>query len=164
MMEQKRTSSLLNDLKSHPDKSLLDHLKNVGEKSKESLGSKKLNLDEFIDFETLRDISYLIGVTHDFGKATDFFQKYINEKDEKVRGKLKNKPETHHAFLSSIFAYYVIREYLCKRTLINKNHYKYLPIICFLIVKRHHGNLDDAYNETLCSDNDRILLEDKLIK
>jgi len=27
-----------------------------------------------------------------------------------------------------------------------------------LIVKRHHGNLDDAYNETLCSDNDEDII------
>ncbi|PKP54595.1 MAG: CRISPR-associated helicase/endonuclease Cas3 [Candidatus Altiarchaeales archaeon HGW-Altiarchaeales-3] len=152
-MEQKKTSSLLNELKSHPDKSLFDHLENVGNLSKESLESKKLNLDEFVDFETLKDISYLIGVTHDFGKATNYFQEYMTEKDEKVKRKLKNKPETHHAFLSSLFTYHVIKNYLCKRNLINKKYYNYLPIICFLVVKKHHGNLGDAYNETLCGDN-----------
>ena len=130
-MEQKRTSSLLSDLKSHPDKSLADHLNNVGNRCKEILRIKNLNLDEFVDFETLQEISYLIGITHDFGKATAYFQKYINETDEATREKLKNKPETHHAFIASIFTYYVVKGHLDKKGLLEKGYYKYLPIISF---------------------------------
>ncbi|ODS41201.1 hypothetical protein BEH94_09680 [Candidatus Altiarchaeales archaeon WOR_SM1_SCG] len=139
--------SLSNDLKSHPDKTLFDHLKKVGNLSKEILESKKLNLDEFIDFETLKEVSYLIGITHDFGKATGFFQKYINAEDEK-REKLKNK-QTYHAFISSIFTYYVVKDYLNKKGLLREDYYKYLPIISFFVVKKHHGNLVNAEDEVL---------------
>ncbi|MDI6730323.1 MAG: CRISPR-associated helicase Cas3', partial [Candidatus Altarchaeum sp.] len=148
-MEQNKTSSLLNELKSHPDKSLFNHIENVGNLSKKILESKILNLDNFIDAETLKDISYLIGITHDFGKATKFFQEYIKEYDEKKKGKLKNKPETHHAFLSSLFTYYVVKEYVSRKNLVEKEFYKYFPIISFFVVKKHHGNLNNnASDET----------------
>lgn len=156
MVEKKNKSFLSNDIKSHPDKFLLDHLKNVGDLSKKILGSKKLSLEGFIDFEILKNISYLIGVTHDFGKSTRFFQEYINEEDEHKKEKLiKNKPETHHAFISSMFAYYIIREYLKEIIFLEKDYYKYLPIISFLVVKRHHGNLDNADDETYDINDDK---------
>ena len=154
-MEQKRTSSLLNDLKSHPDKSLADHLNNVGNRCKEILWSKHLNIDEFVDFETLLEILYLIGITHDFGKATTYFQRYITETDEVARKKQKNKPETHHAFISSIFTYYVVKGHLAKKGLLENEYYKYLPIIGFFVVKRHHGNLDNADDEIYSIDEEK---------
>jgi len=161
MIEQKKTLSLWNELKSHPDKSLFDHLKNVGDLSKKTIKSKKLNLSDFIDPEILEDISYLIGITHDFGKATESFQEYINEKDEKRKLALKNNSETHHAFLSSLFTYYVVSDYLFRKDLVEKEYYKYLPIISFLVVKRHHEDvdknvLDDIYD---CTADDEKLLE-----
>jgi len=161
-MEQEKILSLLNELKSHPDKLLFDHLKNVGNLSKIILESKKLNIDKFIDSEILKDIIYLIGITHDFGKATKFFQKYITEEDEKIKFKLKNKQETHHAFLSSLFTYYVIKDYLSGKGLIEKEYLKYLPIISFLVVKRHHGNLDNAKDETYFDDNDEEIIKKQI--
>jgi CRISPR-associated endonuclease/helicase Cas3 len=144
-----KTSFLLNDLKSHPNRLLKDHLFNVGKCCKDILSSKKLNMEKYIDFDTLQDVAYLIGATHDFGKATSYFQDYISEKDEKKRAKLKNKPETHHGFVSSIFTYYTIREYLQTKNLVDKKYYEYLPIIGFLVVKRHHGNLHNADDEVV---------------
>ena len=163
MMEQKKILSLLNDIKSHPDKTLFDHLKNVGEKSKEILGTKKLGIDEFIDFRTLKNISFLIGITHDFGKATEFFQRYINEKDGLERRKLKNRDETHHAFLSALFAYYVVKEELSKKGLIEKKYYEYLPLIAFLVVKRHHGDLDNVDDELYDFDEEKLEVVEKQI-
>ncbi|MCK4643614.1 CRISPR-associated helicase Cas3' [bacterium] len=162
-MEKKKTLFLLNDLKSHPDKSLFTHLKNVGDLSKKIVKSKKLNLDEFINSETLQEISYLIGITHDFGKSTKYFQQYITEKDEVERVKLKNRPETHHAFLSSIFTYYTVKDYLSRKDLDEKEYYKYLPILSFLVVKRHHGNLDNAKDETYAFDDNEYKIFEKQI-
>ena len=161
-MEQVKTSFLLNDLKSHPNRLLKDHLFNVGKCCKDILSSKKLNIEEYIDSATLQDVAYLIGVTHDFGKATSYFQDYISEKDEKKRAKLKNKPETHHGFVSSIFTYYAIREYLQTKNLVNKKYYEYLPIIGFLVVKRHHGNLHNANDEVIFDEKDDEILEKQI--
>jgi len=154
-----KTSFLLNDLKSHPNRLLKDHLFNVGKCCKETLSSKKLNIEKYTKFNILQDIAYLIGVSHDFGKATSYFQGYINEADETKRAKLKNKPETHHGFVSSIFAYYVIKEYLSTKNLLDKKYYEYLPAIGFLVVKRHHGNLHNVDNEIIIDfdEEDEIL-------
>jgi len=152
-----KTSFLLNNLKSHPDKLLKDHLSNVGTCCKETLSSKKLNIEKYVDFNTLQDIAYLIGVSHDFGKATSYFQNYISEKDKTKRAKLKNKPETHHGVISSIFTYYATRKYLRARNLLGTKYYEYLPIISFLIVKRHHGNLHNADDEVIDFKDDEIL-------
>lgn len=161
IMEQEITSSLLNELKSHPDKSLFNHLENVGNLSKRILESKKLNLDNFVDFETIRYISYSVGITHDFGKATNFFQEYLNEEDETKKLKLKNKPETHHSFLSAIYTYYIVKRYLSKRNLESKAYYSYLPFISFLVVKRHHGNIDNAYDEVYDFDEEKFEVIEK---
>ncbi|MFZ2455945.1 MAG: CRISPR-associated helicase Cas3' [Candidatus Altiarchaeia archaeon] len=147
-MEPERISSLLNEPKSHPDKLLRVHLGNVGSLAQAIFSSKKLNLDKYVPHKTLSDVLYLIGITHDFGKGTVFFQEYINEKDDVRRNKLKNKPTTHHGFISSIFTYYSVKRYLEANNLLDKDYCKYLPIISFLAVKRHHGNLHNANDET----------------
>jgi len=157
-----KTSFLLSDLKSHPNRLLEDHLSNVGNYCNETLSSKKLNIEKYIDFDTLKDVAYLIGVSHDFGKATSYFQDYISEKDESTRAKLKNKPETHHGFVSSIFTYYVIRDYLLTKNLLGEKYYEYLPMISFLVVKRHHGNLHDASDEVIFDEKDDEFLEKQI--
>ncbi|CAD7774240.1 hypothetical protein FHEFKHOI_01532 [Candidatus Methanoperedenaceae archaeon GB50] len=159
-LEHRKISSSSNELKSHPDKHLMEHLSNVGALCKEIISSKKLSMDEYVDFDVLQDVAYLVGISHDFGKATSFFQKYINETDELKRIKLKNKPETYHGFLSSLFTYYVVKEYFSSKNLQERRYLKYLPIICFLIVKRHHGNLHDALDETSdFGEADKAILE-----
>jgi CRISPR-associated endonuclease/helicase Cas3 len=130
-------------LKSHPDKRLVDHLRRVGKLSRDTVKDKSLNID---DKDLLTDAAYLIGVTHDLGKATTFFQEYIIETDEKKKKSLKSKDNTHHGLLSAFFTYAVIKEYLIQSG--RKGELAdYLPILSFLAVKRHHGNLMNAMNE-----------------
>ncbi|NQT67603.1 MAG: CRISPR-associated helicase Cas3' [Actinobacteria bacterium] len=148
-MGGERILSLLIKLKSHPDKLLYEHLQKVGDLCQRNLSLKKLNINECVDFNVLRDISYLIGVTHDFGKSTSYFQNYLQEENEIKKIKLKNNLETHHGFISALFAYYVVKEYLSKGNFINKEYYKYLPVISFLVVKKHHGNLNNALDEVI---------------
>jgi len=138
-------------LKSHPDKRLLDHLRQVGELSRKTVEDTSLNIDEK---DLLNDAAYLIGITHDMGKATDFFQKYIKEKDEKKKKSLKAKDTTHHGLLSAFFTYAVMKEYL-NQTKRNGGLAEYLPILSFLAVKRHHGNLLNAMDEIKDTDVDK---------
>jgi CRISPR-associated endonuclease/helicase Cas3 len=130
-------------LKSHPDKLLVDHLRKVGQLSRRTIKDKSLNIDEK---DLLIDVAYLMGVTHDLGKATSFFQEYIIEKDEKKKRSLKAKENTHHGLLSAFFTYAVIREYL-SQSKIKGGLSDYMPILSFLAVKRHHGNLMNAMDE-----------------
>ena len=131
-------------LLSHPDKFLIDHLTNVGVMASKTVADKSLNMAEA---GLLRDMAYIMGITHDFGKATKFFQKYIVEKDERRRRSLKAMETTHHGLLSALFTYSVVKEYLKQSGTIG-DLVEYLPVISFLAVKRHHGNLSNATNET----------------
>ncbi len=148
-------------LKSHPDsqdgriRTLVDHLRRVGQLSRKTVTEKSLNID---DKDLLTDAAYLIGVTHDLGKATKFFQEYIVEKDEKKKKSLKAKDNTHHGLLSAFFTYSVIKEYL-RQSGKEGGLSDYLPILSFLVVKRHHGNLMNAMDELseVNAENEKIL-------
>jgi len=143
------------NLKSHPDKRLVDHLRRVGRLAKKTVAEKSLNID---DAEVLEDAAYLIGITHDLGKATRFFQEYIDEKDEGKKRSLKARDVTHHGLLSAFITYAVMRDYL-RQTGRSGELADYLPILSFLAVKRHHGNLLNAMDEIkdIDADKDRIL-------
>ena len=115
------------ELKSHPNKFLEDHLKNVANFSKSSFNS--LN---FENNELFAEISYIIGLSHDFAKSTSFFQNYI------ITG--KNNENKSHGFLSAIFAYFTVDHYLKEN---NITFDKNLAIIAYIVVLCHHGNLKD---------------------
>jgi len=138
------------NLYSHPDKLLEEHLSNVGRLSRETLSLKEMDLSDLqLKKDVLVDLSYLIGVCHDFGKATEYFQNYIKEIDEKKRMQMRGRPETKHGLLSAIFTYFALHEYLKDRKSLNESSLDILLVIGYLIVKRHHGNLKDARYEVL---------------
>ena len=116
------------NLYSHPDKKLEDHLENVANFSKESFNSLFFEFNDFFS-----EISFLIGLSHDFAKSTSFFQNYLLT---------KNKNEnTPHSFLSAIFSYYVVNNYL------TKNQIEFdidLSIISYIVVLFHHSNLKNV--------------------
>lgn len=130
-------------LKSHPDKLLKTHLQNVGTLCRQTISEKVLNMD---DSDLLMDAAYIIGVTHDLAKGTSFFQEYITEKDEMKKKSLKARDNTHHGLLSAFFTYAVMKDYLSQSGR-SGGLAEYLPIISFLAVKRHHGNLSNALDE-----------------
>jgi CRISPR-associated endonuclease/helicase Cas3 len=116
---------------SHPNKKLEEHLLNVGNLSKQIFTD--LN---FKNHDLFAEISFLIGISHDFAKATSFFQKHLFEgfKSEKTR----------HGFLSAVFGYYVIKNFLIEKKIMNNNNdnnNSYFKAISYLIILRHHGNL-----------------------
>lgn len=148
------------ELRSHPDKSLLKHLEEVSGFSRKTISGKKLNFTS-IDSQTIEQISFIIGAGHDFGKSTSFFQEYINEKtDDRQKALLKNKPVTKHGKISAVFTYFLLKEFLKDR----KDVRWYLPILGYLIVKRHHGNLRNPVSELVDFDEDDIEVLNEQIK
>lgn len=113
------------ELMSHPNKYLEDHLENVARFSKYFFNSL-----EFENKELFSEISYLIGLGHDFAKSTSFFQNYL----------LNNVKSgyTPHSFLSAIFTYYIVDDYLKNK---NITFEKNLQIISYIVVLHHHGNI-----------------------
>lgn len=112
-------------LKSHPNKFLEDHLKNVANFSKSSIFSLA-----FENNKLFGEIAFIIGLSHDFAKSTSFFQEYIQTETSN-----ENKS---HSFLSAIFTYYAVKKYLNSNNIVYE---KNLAIIAYIVVLHHHGNI-----------------------
>jgi CRISPR-associated endonuclease/helicase Cas3 len=112
---------------SHKEILLKDHLKNVGNCAKSFI--EKLNLK----YKDLSEIGCIIGKSHDLGKYTSYFQQHLNGEN------IGNK--AHHSLLSAIFGAYIIKNYLETHTDINIPHKNFLPLISYLIIYKHHGDL-----------------------
>ncbi|MGC1123053.1 MAG: CRISPR-associated endonuclease Cas3'' [Candidatus Methanofastidiosia archaeon] len=119
-------------LLSHPDKPLIDHLQNVGNMAKEMVNSKEIdNRDVF------SEVAYLIGISHDFGKATIYFQKWLNEEERTKYAR--------HSFLSALFGYFLVRHHLKRKNQLER--FWYLPGIAWLVIEKHHTNIRNLWNE-----------------
>lgn len=136
------------NFKARPGQLLIDHLKSTANSCSE-IGKLKLTNASGVSAEFYANIAYLIGYTHDLGKATKYFQDYVNEKEKVKQERLRNKDETRHSLLSSLFTYRVIAEYIEQKGFKKHSTYKHLPILSFLIVKRHHGNPKNLKDEII---------------
>lgn len=130
---------------SHPDKLLKDHLQNVYQ-----IGDKKLKevdppekIYKNIDI-SLNKFNAIILLTHDFAKATSFFQRKlylaVNKPDSREYQKLLNDSRTNHGRLSAFYTYFILSE-------LSSN--PIVPILGLMIVNRHHGNLKNAKDNFL---------------
>ncbi len=148
-----------NNLYSHPDKLLLNHLEDVGKLCKLTILEKRINFPN-IDDKKLKNIASILGKCHDFGKSTKFFQEYLGEIDIEIKMILKNKPQTNHGIFSAVFTYFVTKQYLRNEN-IEDDKFQYIPIFGYLIVKRHHGNLKNPNAEIVDLDEEQkdVILE-----
>ena len=137
------SSSLCDEVWSHPDKTLRDHLVKVAEIAKHSANAIPLNL---LAGSIISEVSNIIGLYHDIGKATIFFQSYLKESDPDQKAKLKNKPETNHSLISAVATYFAVEELLKDKNFDNE-FTSFLPIASFLAVRRHHTNLQSAVED-----------------
>lgn len=96
------------------DQLLVDHLLGV---QKIAVETSKYN---GISDEEIINVINIVTLCHDFGKASSYFQDYLNNK---YNGELKQ-----HGEISAYFTYYMLPE-----------EWKLIGFIC---VKRHHGNID----------------------
>ncbi len=131
-------------LKSHPDRLLKEHLKNVGRLSRKILISKTVdNKDIFAE------IAYLIGITHDFGKSTTYFQNWLEN--------MEDSQYARHSFLSSLIGYFLVKEFLLNVKKLSE--FWYLPGIAWIVINKHHSNLRDILNEEIKKLRDKEELE-----
>jgi CRISPR-associated endonuclease/helicase Cas3 len=137
---------------SHPDIPLSEHLKKVGEIGKNSVNAIPLNI---ADSAIFKEVVQLIGLYHDIGKATPFFQEYLREKDPVRKAKLKNTPETKHSLISATASYLAVEEFL-RNEKIKGEFSSFLPIVSFLTVRRHHTNLKSSLEDLRLDEGDVI--------
>jgi len=81
----------------------------------------------------VKEVAYWVGLTHDFGKFTTYFQ------DRLFKRKRWGK-EGDHSFISALFASYVFSK-KSKDFLIDIVFKEFLPLISFFVVYYHHGDL-----------------------
>ncbi len=146
-------TSLSSDLYSHPGRLLEDHLTGVA-----NLAGIFFKDKHIADQENLKTISRIIGLSHDLGKATTFFQTYLLAENSDKK-KLKNRPETSHGLFSAVCAFYLVKEYLKQSGSDDKSYY---PLFAFEVVKRHHGDLRYLLEETIINEDDKKLLDKQL--
>lgn len=123
----------------NPKVLLKKHLQEVANRSREIIQKKNI---ENIDKTILADISYLIGISHDFGKYTSFFQK---NRIDKIP--IENENLGNHSLISAFFTLEILQEYVNSKNLIADMPLSYIPQIGYFIVKHHHGNLDNVKND-----------------
>ncbi len=110
---------------------LVEHLRGVARIAKET---SQLN---GIDDKEIMNVIEILCLCHDFGKASSYFQKYL---EGKYNGELKK-----HGEISAYFTYYMLPE-----------RWKLIGFIC---VKRHHGNIDIENNSFFATENEEVLKE-----
>lgn len=126
-----------------PGVPLLQHLKKTSSLCEKWLAyaSYKLKLP-------LSDIGKIMGLLHDIGKICPEFQKKLN-------GIKFDKYLSQHALLSSVIAYYAIKEHI-------KDIPWYLPLLVYIAIKRHHGYLRSIKEEFIFDMYDEALLNQQL--
>jgi len=122
-------------------KQLKEHLGEVARQMKHSFANLPVT-----DTAALGEAAYMMGIAHDFGKFTTYFQKYL------LYGQIKESLH-FHGFISAVFAAYVMQ--MLKPE--NEVYGPYLPLISYFFVLHHHGNLgsleDDVIPKSLLKGN-----------
>jgi len=135
------------NLYSHPDKLIEEHISTVCEIVTEFFDKEIKNC------QTLRDILTIIAFSHDIGKTTEYFQRYI--KGDKS---LKNKPETKHAHLGGIIGFHLTEKYLKNKGIESP----IFLILAYIIPKRHHSNLKCFYEDIILEDEEIKILQKQI--
>lgn len=117
--------------KEYQRKPLTVHLTNVAQGCQARI--QRLSLSTLsIAKEDLVRLAFRIGLLHDIGKASTYFQAYINGGERSIYSR--------HSLISAIILYH---------NLISETAWKDFAIIGFKAVQRHHGNLSSFGSEGL---------------
>lgn len=124
-------------LYSHPGKPLEKHLSGIFEIGRQRLEQATPVFDMLRELDiSLELINKVLLISHDFGKANRFFQRNLwlaeNKPESDEYQRLRNDNKSNHGLLSAFYTYYILQE-LSDNLLV--------PVIGFMVVNRHHGNL-----------------------
>ncbi len=136
---------------SHQGVLLVDHLQKVAGSCRSFIARSFKGSEDLIPGKILTDIGFICGAFHDIGKATRFFQHYLN-----TRGEV-NGPKSH-ALISALFVRQIVVRYLNAVGLPSRIKHL-LAAFSFIAVKRHHGGILNLEDETLLSDKSKELNE-----
>lgn len=130
---------------------LSKHLSTVGNICAEAVCSKELNFE--IEKEIVENLAYIIGIGHDFGKATRFFQ-------EERLNQQKKSIKTNHSKLSALFGYAMTCKYFKKEFKDVPEPWKrFMRLAVFYIIDRHHSELCDFED---AKEFQQVILEEQI--
>ena len=125
-------------LESHPGVPLIEHLQKVANNCQ---AVARTNTTDFgLSQSTKETIAYVCGAFHDLGKATTYFQNYLTTKSDSSG--LKN-----HALPSAAFVFYAIKKFSRSLSEEEKDQTVFLASLCFTVVRKHHGHLNNLNQE-----------------
>lgn len=116
-------------LYSHENIPLINHLKNVGDRCSQIVKDKDINFS--YEKDKLIYISKVMGYTHDLGKGTKYFQKYLKDMITLGKSNIDEKLRSH-GYLSALYTYHILKDVDSE-----------VALMSFTIVRRHHGNLEN---------------------
>ena len=125
---------------SHPDKLLLVHLQNVADSCLGKFKETKHKMSSYFPNDYWEKLIWLMGFSHDFGKATSYFQEYLFEEDEDKRIVMKNQPETGHSLISAVLSLWIAKEFVKNK---EGELLQLMPFFLYLMIKKHHGNINN---------------------
>lgn len=120
-------------LKSHPDRLLYDHLRCVAFSSRSRIEEIFPKLYTNITLSDLARTSFIIGATHDIGKGTTFFQRYLPPLKQASSDPLLKS----HSIISSLYCSWLIQN----DTKISDMYRDFLVMASSLVIQGHHGSL-----------------------
>jgi len=129
------------------------HLEDVGTVSRGIIQQKQLSFS--LSPEIINDISFIISICHDFGKATDYFQERLDNKN--IRSSY-----TNHSLLSAMAGFSMSMDYIESRTDLDTTWRAFIPLMVFFIIERHHINLGDLSKSKDKPEQERHILVKQL--
>lgn len=150
-------TSCFSSLYSHPNKYLEDHLSGSAHLIEKFSDESSTNL---LDDKLISRLTKVIALCHDLGKSTRYFQDYLSADDSEKKN-MKSMKETHHSLISAVIAFFVIKEEISKHAAYNDVK-TLLPFIAYIVVKKHHGNLNDVVTEASLDDSDIDTMKSQL--
>jgi CRISPR-associated endonuclease/helicase Cas3 len=127
---------------------LRDHLEQVARSIREELSSNPLDLPP-----RFCDVAFLVGLFHDLGKASWFFQ-------EKLRSGRDEGELSHHSLLSAVLSFHLIGDFFSKEESCNDKDF--LQTAATIAIFRHHTDLKDWREESMRIFRDKELIKQQL--
>jgi CRISPR-associated endonuclease/helicase Cas3 len=135
---------------------LRKHLQDVASVSIGTIQQKQLNFS--LPQNVIEDISFIISICHDFGKATKYFQDRLDS--DKLRSS-----HTNHALLSAIAGFIVSMDYLKNKKDDLDNGWKsFIPLMVFYIIAHHHISLGDLSESIGKPENEKQIFKEQINK
>ncbi len=147
------TASYHFKLKSHPGRLLCEHCRGVWENAQKQLDLCSFNFAPFSQNE-IKEVQKIACLLHDFGKATPWFQRYINN----LQGQFTSNENSlrQHGLISAFITFGIINEKFPEKI--------FLSVLGFIIVRKHHGDLESYRNLLTVSDQEYEICNRQLEK